>query len=97
MEARGRQGEVLLHNSAEYFGEGALCRRGEDLREGIRSSWEWLGQAGKAIVLFIVSALPLLVIPAVLVMVMVLLIRHNRRKKRKNPALHQTKDVKVDN
>lgn len=70
---------------------------GEDLREGIRSSWEWLGQAGKAIVLFIVSALPLLVIPAVLVMVMVLFIRHNRRKKRKNPALHQTKDVKVDN
>ena len=70
---------------------------GEDLREGIQSSLDWLAQAGKDIVLFIVSALPLLVIPAVLVVVIVLLIRSSQRKKRKKAALHQTNDVKVDN
>lgn len=70
---------------------------GEDLRDGIRSSWEWLGQAGKSIVLFAASALPLLVIPAVLAVVIILLINHSRRKKKKITALHQTNDVKVDN
>ena len=70
---------------------------GEDLREGIQSSLDWLAQAGKDIVLFIVSALPLLVIPAVLVVVIVLLVRSSQRKKRKKTALHQTNDVKVDN
>ena len=70
---------------------------GEDLRDGIRTSWEWLGQAGKSIVLFVVSALPLLIFPAVLAVVIILLIHHSRRKKKKITALHQTNDVKVDN
>ena len=70
---------------------------GEDLRDGIQTSFEWLGQAGKDVLLFVASALPLLVIPAVLIVIIALVIRHNRRKKRKNPALQQTNDVKVDN
>lgn len=70
---------------------------GEDLRDGIRSSWEWLGQAGKSIVIFVVSALPLLVVPAIIALVIILLIHHSRRKKKKITALHQTNDVKVDN
>ena len=70
---------------------------GEDILDGIRSSWEWLGQAGKSIVIFIASAMPLLAIPAVLAVVIILAVHHDRRKKRKKTALHQTNDVKVDN
>lgn len=70
---------------------------GDDIREGVQSSLDWLGQAGKDIVIFIVSALPLLVIPAVLAVIIVLVVRAHNRKKRKIAALHQTNDVKVDN
>ena len=70
---------------------------GEDLRDGIQTSLDWMGQAGKNIVIYIVSALPLLAIPAILVVAIVLIIHFHHRKKRKNQALQQTKDVKVDN
>ena len=70
---------------------------GEDLRDGIQTSLEWLAQAGKDIVIFIASALPLLVIPVILILIIVLIIRSQKRKKRKNTALQQSNDVKVDN
>lgn len=69
---------------------------GEDIRDAVQGSLEWLAEAGKDIVLFVTSALPLLVIPAVLVLIVILVIRSQRRKKRKNAALQQTKDVKDD-
>ena len=70
---------------------------GDDLWAGIRDSLEWLGEAGKNIVIFIASAIPLLIIPAVLVVVIILIIRSRKRKKRKNAALAEKNDVKDDN
>ncbi len=70
---------------------------GEDLRDGIQSSLDWLAQAGKDTVIFLASALPMLVIPAILILVIVLVIRSCQRKKRKNKALQRSNDVKVDN
>ncbi len=70
---------------------------GEDLREGLSDSLDWLGTTGKNVVIFLVSAVPLLLIPAVIVVVIVLIVRSRRRKKRKNTALQGSKDVKDDN
>ena len=70
---------------------------GDDLLAGIRDSLEWLGEAGKNIAIFIASAIPLLIIPAVIVVVVILVIRSHRRKKRKNAELRESNDVKDDN
>ena len=70
---------------------------GDDILAGIRSSLDWLLQAGKDIVIFLVSALPLLIIPAVIVVVILVVVRSARRKKKKKAALQETNDVKDDN
>ena len=70
---------------------------GDDIREGIQSSLDWLAQSGKDLVVFLVSALPLLVIPAIIVVAVILIVRSKRRKKKKNAALQETKDVKDAN
>ena len=70
---------------------------GDDIRAGIQSSLDWLAQAGKDLVVFLLSALPLLVIPAIIVVVIVLAVRSKRRKKKKIAALQETKDVKDAN
>jgi hypothetical protein len=69
---------------------------GDDIREGIQSSLDWLVQAGKDIVVFLVSALPIIVIPVIVVVVLVLVVRSRLRKKKKIAALQETKDVKDD-
>ena len=89
---------LTVQEVKELTAEKPIARTfGEDIRDGIQASLDWLVQAGKDIVLFIVSALPLLVIPVVLAVIVVLVVRSKRRKKRKNAALQQTNDVKVDN
>ncbi len=69
---------------------------GDDIREGIQSSLDWLVQAGKDIVVFLVSALPIIVLPVIIVVVLVLVVRSRLRKKKKIAALQETKDVKDD-
>ena len=69
---------------------------GDDLWAGVQESLEWLGQAGKDIVIFIASAIPLLIIPVLIIVVIILVIRSHKRKKRKNAALQKTNDVKDD-
>ena len=69
---------------------------GEDVWEGLQSSLEWLGNAGKDLVIFLVSAIPLLILPAAVVVAVVLVIRSRKRKKRKNSAAQAANDVKVD-
>lgn len=89
---------ISVQEVKELTAEKPIARTfGEDLRDGIQSSLDWLGQVGKDIVIFIVSALPILLSLAVLAAVIVWIIFAHRRKKRKNAALHQTNDVKVDN
>ena len=89
---------ISVQEVKELTAEKPIARTfGEDLRDGIQSSLDWLGQVGKDIVIFIVSALPILLSLAVLAAVIVWIIFVQRRKKRKKTALHQTNDVKVDN
>ena len=89
---------ISVQEVKELTAEKPIARTfGEDLRDGIQSSLDWLGQVGKDIVIFIVSALPILLSLAVLAAVIVWIIFVQRRKKREKTALHQTNDVKVDN
>lgn len=59
---------------------------GQEVAEGLTDSLEWLGDACKNIVIFIVSALPVLVLPAAIVVVVILIIRHRIKKKKAEKA-----------
>ena len=66
---------------------------GEDLVQGVKDSLEWLGEAIKNSIIFIASAIPVLIIPAVIVVVVILCIRARKRKKMEKVSEN---DVEVD-
>lgn len=66
---------------------------GDDLVAGFRSSCQWLVRALKDSAIFLLSAIPVLVIPAAVVVIVLLCLRGRKRKKAKKAA---EKDVQVD-
>lgn len=66
---------------------------GEELVQSVKDSLEWLGQAIKDGTIFIVSAIPLLVIPAIVVVIVILAVRSRKRKKKEKISEN---DVEVD-
>lgn len=66
---------------------------GEDLVQSVKDSLEWLGQAIKDGTIFIVSAIPLLIIPAIVIVVVILIIRSRKRKEKEKITEN---DVEVD-
>ena len=54
----------------------------ERVAEAFGDSIEWLGEAGKDIVVFIVSAVPILIFPVVIIVIIVVAIRAKRKKKK---------------
>ena len=66
---------------------------GEDLVQGVKDSIEWLGEAIKNSIIFIASAIPVLIIPAIIVVVVILCIRARKRKKMEKVSEN---DVEVD-
>jgi len=54
---------------------------GEEIRSAVRDSIDWLIRAGKDIVIFLLAALPILIVPAILVVLLILWIRSARKKK----------------
>ena len=69
---------------------------GEELLSGIKASIEWIAEAAKDGVVFLVSALPFLVVPVMIIVVLVIFIRGRRNKKRKAIRAESENDVKVD-
>lgn len=55
---------------------------GEDLVQGVKDSCAWLVRALKDSAIFLVSAIPVLIIPAIVAVVVILAIRSAKRKKR---------------
>lgn len=66
---------------------------GEDIVQGVKDSLEWLGEAIKNSIIFVASAIPVLIIPAVIVVVVILCIRARKRKKMEKVSEN---DVEVD-
>lgn len=65
---------------------------GQEVAEGLTDSLEWLGDACKNIVVFIVSALPVLVLPAAIAVIVILIVRrHSKKKKAKKAAEQEAK------
>lgn len=69
---------------------------GEKLVSGLKDSLEWIGDAAESVAVFIVSALPLLVIPAAVVIVLIVIIRRKHNKKKKALPKETENDVKDD-
>jgi hypothetical protein len=66
---------------------------GEEIRDGFNSSVKWLKQALRDIVVFVVSALPVLVLPLIILipagivlLIVLLAVRGHRKKAKKNAA-----------
>ncbi len=77
--------ELNVSEVKELTQETPIARTfGQDIAERFRSSCQWLLQAFKDGFLFFISAIPILILPAVIVLVILLIIRakrHNKRRK----------------
>ena len=65
---------------------------GEDLVQSVKDSCAWLVQAVKNSIIFILSAIPVLIIPAIIVVAVILIIRARKRKKLEKVSENDVKD-----
>lgn len=81
--------ELNIREVKELTEETPIARTfGEDIAAGVRDSLHWLTEACKDLVIFIASAIPVLIIPAALAILIICLIRSKKRKKaEKNRAV----------
>lgn len=63
--------------------------------EALDDSIEWLAEAGQNIVIFIVAAVPILIVPTVIVVIVVLVIR-SKRKKRKAAEAEKAAQLRAE-
>lgn len=66
---------------------------GEEVSEGLRTSWNWLKRAVRATVVFLITAFPILFPPIVVLIVIWRVLRTRKCKKKKT---HSKNDVKDD-
>lgn len=64
---------------------------GDKIHEAFASSVKWLGEAGENIVVFIVGAVPVLIIPAAVIIVILFCLRAKRKKKSELRAAEEEK------
>jgi len=86
--------ELSISEVKELTPETPITRTfGEEIAEGVKSSCRWLVQAFKDGTIFVLSAIPVLILPAIIVIVVVRVIRAKKSKKRQK---QQANDVEVD-
>ncbi len=74
--------ELNIREVRELTEETPIARTfGEDIPAGVRDSVDWLVDAFKDLVIFVASAIPVLILPAAVVVVLICLIRAKKRKK----------------
>lgn len=60
---------------------------GEEIVDAFNKSVKWLVQAGKDIVVFLVAAIPVLIVPVVIIIVLIVVLTKRSKKNRANRAL----------